>query len=31
MTCRHGLAGDCRIIQVLADHDQRRHEHGKVG
>jgi DNA-binding transcriptional MerR regulator len=29
--CRHGQVGDCRIIQVLADHDQCRHEHGRVG
>ena len=28
--CRHGQVGDCRIIQVLADHDECRHEHGKV-
>jgi len=27
----HGQVGECRIIQVLADHDQCRHEHGKVG
>ncbi|ANY79010.1 MerR family transcriptional regulator [Microvirga ossetica] len=29
--CSHGQVGECRIIQVLADHDQCRHEHGKVG
>ncbi|MFL5203690.1 MAG: MerR family transcriptional regulator [Microvirga sp.] len=29
--CRHGQVGECRIIQVLADHEQCRHEHGKVG
>lgn len=29
--CRHGQVGECRIIQVLADHDQCKHEHGKVG
>ena len=29
--CRHGRMGECRIIQVLADHDQCRHEHGRVG
>jgi DNA-binding transcriptional MerR regulator len=28
--CRHGQVGDCRIIQVLADHEQCRHEHGRV-
>ena len=28
--CRHGQVGECRIIQVLADHEQCRHEHGKV-
>jgi DNA-binding transcriptional MerR regulator len=28
--CRHGRMGECRIIQVLADHDQCRHEHGRV-
>ena len=28
--CRHGPVRECRIIQVLADHDQCRHEHGKV-
>ena len=29
--CRHGQVGECRIIQVLADHEQCRHEHGRVG
>jgi DNA-binding transcriptional MerR regulator len=29
--CRHGHVRECRIIQVLADHDQCRHEHGRVG
>jgi len=28
--CRHGQVGACRIIQVLADHDQCRHEHRRV-
>ena len=28
--CRHGPVRECRIIQVLADHDECRHEHGKV-
>jgi DNA-binding transcriptional MerR regulator len=28
--CRHGQVGECRIIQVLADHERCRHEHGKV-
>ena len=28
--CRHGPVRECRIIQVLADHDQCRHEHGKL-
>ena len=28
--CRHGPVRECRIIQVLADHEQCRHEHGKV-
>ncbi|WP_156936019.1 helix-turn-helix domain-containing protein [Mesorhizobium sp. LSJC269B00] len=25
--CRHGRVGECRVIEVLADHDQCRHEH----
>lgn len=29
--CQHGQVGECRIIQVLADHDQCRHDHGRVG
>ena len=29
--CRHGQVGECRIIQVLADHEQCRHEHRRVG
>jgi DNA-binding transcriptional MerR regulator len=29
--CQHGQVGECRIIQVLADHGQCRHEHGKAG
>ena len=28
--CTHGPVRECRIIQVLADHEQCRHEHGKV-
>ena len=28
--CTHGPVRQCRIIQVLADHEQCRHEHGKV-
>jgi DNA-binding transcriptional MerR regulator len=28
--CTHGPVRECRIIQVLADHDECRHEHGKV-
>jgi DNA-binding transcriptional MerR regulator len=28
--CRHGPVRECRIIQVLADHEQCRHEHGRV-
>ncbi|MER8467284.1 helix-turn-helix domain-containing protein [Mesorhizobium sp. M1396] len=25
--CRHGKVGECRVIEVLADHDQCEHEH----
>jgi len=25
--CRHGKVGDCRVIEVLADHSQCRHDH----
>jgi DNA-binding transcriptional MerR regulator len=28
--CRHGPVRECRIIQVLADHDECRHVHGRV-
>ncbi|MBM1174624.1 MerR family transcriptional regulator [Microvirga arabica] len=28
--CRHGPVRECQIIQVLGDHGQCRHEHGKV-
>lgn len=25
--CRHGKVGECRVIEVLADHDQCEHPH----
>lgn len=25
--CRHGKVGECRVIEVLADHDQCEHQH----
>jgi DNA-binding transcriptional MerR regulator len=25
--CRHGKVGECRVIEVLADHSQCRHDH----
>jgi DNA-binding transcriptional MerR regulator len=28
--CRHGQVRECRIIQILGDHDQCRHAHGTV-
>jgi DNA-binding transcriptional MerR regulator len=28
--CTHGQVRECRIIQVLADHEQCRHEHGRT-
>lgn len=28
---RHGRICDCRVIEVLADHDQCRHEHARPG
>ena len=29
--CQHGQVGTCRIIQVLADHDLCRNDHGRAG
>ena len=28
--CSHGRVDHCRVIEVLADHGQCRHEHGRV-
>jgi DNA-binding transcriptional MerR regulator len=28
--CKHGRVAECRVIEVLADHGQCEHEHGKA-
>lgn len=29
-SCQHGEVGDCRIIEVLQNHDHCGHEHGEI-